>query len=310
MKKIAILATAITLSAFSAGAQGFYFRGGLGYAVPQAAQTMDGTGQIYNGSATPVNDTLTTYKIKKASFSSGVHGSFGFGYMFNQHVGVDLNMDIGLSPAKYTYNDNNVVVDSLPSNVAVTQHAKTPVILTPALVLQTGGEKLNLYTRIGIVIPISTKIVQDQIITNLPGAGAVVSYDYALEVTNNFGLGFSAACGVSYSLSEKMSIYGEAGFLSLSQFVKQSTLTGVIVSSGGQSQSYPPSAVSGTTTINYSNSFTGNPSNTGEQPTYSQPFSNFNFNVGVKINLGGHHKSYSSGTDDGGGFKRKSSHNF
>jgi len=308
MKRVLLLLVfCLTASAVSK-AQGFYVRMGLGYAVPQAGQTMDGTGTPYNGTTTVI-DTNTAYSLKKASFSAGLHGSVGFGYMFNNHVGVDLMMDIGLSMKKLTYNDNNTVIDSVTSDLKIVQQAKTPVMIIPSLVLQTDGDVVNLYTRIGIVLPLGTKITQDQIITNLPGAGAVETDDYNWQIKNSFALGFSATVGVRYKLSDKFSVWGEAGFLSLAVLNNQATLTGITVTQGGQTQTYPPSAVSGATTITYSTNFTANPNDYSHQPAFSQPFSNFNFTIGCTFALGGHHKSNGGGFDNGG-YKRKSHSNF
>ena len=88
MKKIGFLILAFAVTTYTASAQS-YLRVGLGYAMPEAGQTLDGTGQPYNGTSNngAINETIA---IKAASYSSGVHGHLAAGYMFSEHVGAEL----------------------------------------------------------------------------------------------------------------------------------------------------------------------------------------------------------------------------
>ena len=293
MKKILGTALVLSLVATTGFAQGFYIRAGLGYAVPQAGSTTDGTGQPYNG--TQNNTTyLNTYSLKGASFSAGLQGTLGLGYMFSDHVGVQLDAGIGLSAKKYTYTDNDVTVGGVLSDASIVQQAKTPVIMMPSLVIQSGG-KINLYSRLGLAIPLNTKITQDQIISNAPGTGATEVDDFTFKIKNYFSLGFSAAAGVQYKLKDNMSIWGEVSILSLSAYIKEADLT--TVTSNGQGVSL--SQVTGNQTIKYSKTASVD-STYATQPSYSQPFSNVGIHVGVTFNLGGGSShSHGRGNDNG-----------
>ena len=229
MKKISCLMLALSAVAYTASAQ-FYINAGLGYAIPQAGQTFDGTGQQggYNGSVTYTTYTQV-YSVKPASFNTGVHGALGIGYMFSDPVGVQLDGNVGLSTKKYTFSIENAPVGGVASNIDIVQRAKSPFMLVPALVLQTGGDKLNLYTRVGAALPVSTKITQDQIITNLPGTGATEVDDFTIKIKNSFSVGISAAAGVKYKLNERVSIWGEINMLSMSAYIKEADLTAVTV---------------------------------------------------------------------------------
>ncbi len=222
MKKISCLVLALSAVVYTASAQ-FYINAGLGYAMPQAGQTFDGTGQGYNGSQTYTTYTQI-YNVKPVSFTTGVHGILGIGYMFSDHVGVQLDGDAGLSMKKYTFAIDNVQVSGVASNVEIETRAKGPFIVIPSLVLQTGGDKLNLYTRVGPALPLSTKITQDQVLSNLPGTGAVEVDDFTFNIKNSFSLGLSAAAGIQYKLSDKMSLWGEISMLSMSVISKKQTL--------------------------------------------------------------------------------------
>lgn len=281
MKKAFLLLICGTTFYNSAIAQEFYGRLGLGYALPQAGQTMDGTATPYSGNA--INSTVatvnyTSYNISKASFSSGFRGAFGVGYMFNSHIGVEGALDMTLAAKKYTFTDYNVVVNKVPSNVDITQSAPNTALFIPSLVLQTDGAVVNLYTRIGIAIPLNTRILQDQIFTNLPGTGAVQPIDYTYNIKNQFALGFSAAAGIKYTINSRMKFWGEIGFLSLAVYAKQADLTAVSVSGqGGYLSQIDPSQ----RTITYSANFTSTTNDYLHQPTYAQPFSNCSLSAGV-----------------------------
>ena len=138
MKRLGCLLLAMSATVYTASAQ-LYVRVGFGYSVPQAGQTFDGSGQGYNGSQTFTTSQIypQVYSVKPASFTTGVHGLLGIGYMFSDHVGVQLDGDASLSSKKYTFSIDNVTVGGVPSNVDIVQKAKGPFIVMPSLVLQT-----------------------------------------------------------------------------------------------------------------------------------------------------------------------------
>jgi hypothetical protein len=292
MKKALLSFVALSLASLVSTAQEFYFRAGTGYAAPQAGQTLDGTGQPYNGTLSSNN----TYNVKNASFSSGVQGYLGLGYMFSDHVGVQVDANLGLANTKYTFTASDVYVGGILSTVSIVQQAKSPVIVTPALVLQTGGDAVNVYARIGLALPVSTKITQDQILTNAPGTGSISTDDFTLQLTNSFSMGFTGAAGVKYRINEKFTIWGELSFMSMSLYLKEAELTGA--SENGQS--IPLSQIVGAQVVKYSKNATVDSTNT-TQVTYSQPFSNVGINVGINISLsnsGGHSRHNVRGNDD------------
>ena len=303
MRKIGLLASAL-LIVMGASAQGFYIRAGLGYAVPQASQTMYDTPIPYNGFPTGISgsrnntsSTTYTYNIKGASFSAGLQSSIGIGYMFSRHVGMQLDALIGLSAKKYTFNDENFNLGTsaspLPGTISTVQQCKTPVFLVPALVLQSGGDKVNLYSRFGIALPFNTKVTQDQVLSNNPGTGLIQVDDYTWQIKSSFSLGFTAAVGVKYKISDVISVWGELSLLSMSVYTKEQDLKSIAVNG----QSYPTSNYNYASTIKFSKSASVD-SNLASLPAYSQPFSNVGINVGVTFMLSHHERSSSRRNDD------------
>ena len=289
MKKISLV-LAFSVAAYSASAQ-LYLSFGLGYAFAQAGQTMYDTPIPYNGFPTGISGSRNnpssssyTYNIKSASFSSGVQSAISMGYMFSENVGIQMDAAIGLSNTKYTFNDDNANLGTaaapLAGTISTVQHAKTPVLLMPALVLQTGGDKINLYTHFGVALPLNTKIIQEQVISNNAGTGAIEVDDFKWQIKSSFSLGFTAAAGVKYKITDRVSIWGELSLLSMSLKAKEQDLQSL--TQNGQSialSSYPYP-----TTIKYSKTATVD-SSLSSFPTYAQPFSNVGLKVGITIDL-------------------------
>ena len=238
MKKIATLALILLATTGKASAQ-FYFRAGLGYAFPVAGQTVYNTGipyyefpSAYSGTRTINASGSETYNIKPISFSSGVQSVLGLGYMFTENIGFQVDAGIGIANPTYTFTDQNVplnysngsTVVTIVSNVSTTQHAQTPFFLMPSLVLQTNRDKLNVYTHFGVVLPLNTKITEHLIISNAPGTGSLSTDDFTWQVKSSFSLGFTAALGLKYNISDRVSIWGELSLLSMSVYTQEQNL--------------------------------------------------------------------------------------
>jgi hypothetical protein len=294
MKKVIFTTLVLFSIALCSNGQGLYFRAGLGYAVPQAGQTMYDTPIPFNGYPTGYNgtrrntNTAQGYSINSASFSSGLQGVVGLGYMINENVGVQLDGCIGLSNKKYTFNDNNVSLSSgnggtLPGNIVTTQQAKSLFILMPSLVLQT-GDVFKIYSRFGLALPVSATINQDQAISNAPGTGALTVDVYSWQLKTSFSLGFSAAAGVKYKLNDRVSVWGEVSFLSLTVNAKEQDIKSITETAQGQVQNIPVSYYQNAPVIKFSKNATVD-STYSTMPAYSIPFSNLAFNVGISFNL-------------------------
>lgn len=283
MKRIS-LALLIALLPVITFAQGFYFRTGLGYAFPMAGQSMDPNGTPYGGT---YNGNNNNYSIQGASFTSGLQGQLGIGYLFNRHLGMQLDLNLGVSPKQYSFTATNVMLPGgYIGDVSFQMRARTPVLAIPSVVLQNGGDQWNIYSRFGFVLPINTKIIRDEIQANAVGTGQRIVDDFTFEVTSSFSLGVAAAAGVQYKINDRLSIWGELSMVSLSVYVKQQKLTAVTENG----VSYPLSAVTGNQVINYSKNITAD-STGANQPTYSQPFSNLGINFGIRVSLFGNSKN-------------------
>ncbi len=252
--------------------KGFYLRGGLGYAITHAGQTSGPVG-IYSG--TYLDNSI--YNVKAASFSAGLRGHLGFGYMFNKSIGVELSSETGMVNTMYTYSSSVVnLSQSNQSSTNTTIHYKAffPFILSPSLVMQTGEDTWNIYARVGVAIPLSHRIDidEDEVVSQ---SGSRNEYKYTELLKTSFSVGATAAAGVSYKVSERFKIWGEISVLSVALFTKEldletATLNGIDNYANANRPKIPFSLNSNNYDANMANSI---------------PFSNVALNVGVSWKL-------------------------
>jgi hypothetical protein len=260
--------------------KGFYVHGGLGYAFPQAGETFGLWEGVYSGTSTnPASANNYSYNVNKVSFSSGLRGCLGLGYTINKNVAIELSGDMGIINTKYTYTGINssagAIANGATDNITVTQNAHLPLILSPSLVLQTGGNIWNIYTRLGVAMPLSHKIDIEEDHDYTAG-GVSDLYTFTQSMQTSFSLGFNGALGLSYKLSDNLALWGEMSVLSLALYAKEDDLQAA--------------TLNGANNFNNVNrpvilfSANGSASN-NQETTYAIPFSNVAFNFGLKWNL-------------------------
>lgn len=292
MKKI-LLPVVMLLLALSADAQKVYFRGGLSYAVShggavQAPIFSYGLNNVLpiNGSYSGVSSATNTsesFELSRVSYTAGLHGVFAVGAMINNHVGVELAANIGLGTKKMNteiYSENS----SIKTWLDVVQQCDIPVMLTPALVLQTGG-KINLYARGGIVIPVQSAIIQEIDYAEQRYNPADSTFVHrTVRITEEFKMrlspGFSGAMGVKIKTGKQVSVWAEAGILSMSLYYKNSEI--VQFDQNGQSVLNQLTPTERVTQFEFKGTATAN---TNIVPTFQTAFSNFNISAGVSIDM-------------------------
>jgi hypothetical protein len=288
MKKLSLIALSLFL-ANTVNAQ-FYFNSGIGYAMPMAGQTLNASGTPYSGSYSR-STFLEKYTAKTTSYSSGISCTFGFGYMFSDHVGVQADAYLGLYNTKYSFKYENANLAGNTGTITVNSRAKSTIFLTPALVLQTGGSSAwNIYTRTGVALPLISTITVDEIYY-IPSLG--LTTDLTSKIKSSFSPGLSASAGVQYKLGDRTILWGELSVLSMSLFIKESQYTRV--SQNGVT--YPVDSIGGPHLVKYSKTASVD-SNGTTAPSYSQPFSNFGVNVGIRIMLSDKKRAQHEAADD------------
>lgn len=268
-----------TLSISAACAQGAYLRAGLGYAAPMAGAINDIYGTPYSGSAAFTNNgnVYSSYKVKPISFSAGLYLDIAVGHMFSENVGVELGINSLLGPREYSYTATNAYILSVPGNATINQQASI-MLFTPSLVLRTRNAPKQLYTRMGITLPVRARIYYEEtdVFTGIgpyTGGAGEVNY-YNIEYTTSFTPGFSAAAGVNFKVNDQMAIYTEITMLSMSLYIKELKYKEVFINNEPQTT---------VQTVKFGMSGTNVNPNTGQgtQVTTALPFSNIGIRAGV-----------------------------
>lgn len=249
MKRAILVAT--TLCAFAANAQTkhpndntkpqknkdevtFYFRVGLGYAAVA-------TGAISNYSGSDkMTTTARTFDMKRASFYAGANAEASMGALFGRHVGAEMRLYLGLANKKYTFvTEGYTTTNGLTykERETITSKAVSPLTIIPSMVVQSGGEKVNLYTRMGIVVSPSQSIsIKDDYV--IVGGNFEGHANYL--ITTRTGLGFSGAIGASFKVNKSLSFWVEGNMMSLAPTFKELRLTSMTVNGTNQTANVAP----------------------------------------------------------------------
>ena len=283
MKKIILSTVVLAIAATTMNAQdkkktndgGVYLRVGAGYSLPQAGAYIGGT----------ETSTPTSYSVDmtKGSYSSGVNAVLAGGYMFTRNIGVEVAVGAGVAPKKYT-----MVYDESGSSdykSTSTTYAKMPIMVMPSLVISTGHNQLEAYTRVGLAINVAGKFISEHEIVDRSGATDVIT-TMTEEYTPKLGIGIQGAVGAKYHVNDMFGIYLELNGLSMTSYMKNSEVTAFEV--GGVNEL-------GTFTIydrqtEYSANFTETASSTSASTPYqstpmSVPFSNLGVGLGITLNF-------------------------
>lgn len=201
----------------------WYVRVGMGYGFRQDGQATNGYGTPYSGAANYTANgatvTLNDFSVNKVSFNAGMLATIAAGYMFDHHVGVELAGQFNIEPVKYTYDAKNYLLSGYPANSSTTTYAKSPIMIIPSFLLQTGDDGFNVYTRLGLVLPINTKLERHVRVDYLAGGpNGSRNKEYTNELSSKFGMGYTGALGVSYK-ADKVKVWAEVNVMSLSTTV-------------------------------------------------------------------------------------------
>lgn len=222
MKKVYLFFLLLIAMTGSVFAQGFYIRAGGTYGLPVGTSVIgDKTTYTYDYSGG--NATTGASKAVSASYGAGPNFSVAVGYKFNQNFMFDLtgqyligNKYQNSSYTKYLYSGYSAA-DSDFFNT----HAKG-FFLNPSFVFSAGFGKAAPYGRFGLVVGLPQITENESYFNNGDG---ITQYDKSWIYKKGIALGYQAAIGMNWKISEKFDIYTEVNILNLTWYPKQSDLT-------------------------------------------------------------------------------------
>ncbi len=204
---------------------------------------------------TDIKSNTTTKTDAKFSLGEGVNMGLGIGYMFNRYIGAELNADylLGISNTVETKNSTrsyrdvavssgynkstHTVTETSNSNATTNSMKRSGFSLTPAIKLMAPvSDRFSIYSRVGIVIPLSDKMVYESenhsssFYSNKVNNSRTSTYSNGsenkkMEFSSYFKLGYTAALGVNFSLGKHFDVFGEINTVSTSFEAKKSTIT-------------------------------------------------------------------------------------
>jgi len=222
MKKIILPFFLLFVLSGTIFSQGLYLRAGTGYGLPVATAPI---GQKYMQTYDPNNNISTnTYstKVVLASFGAGFDFNFAVGYKFNENFIFDLNVQY-LSGSKFETSNTYIDKGSLPGTEETVNSIRAKGFLfNPSVIFSAGFGKAAPYGRFGIMVA-SPSITDNE------------SYYYDLDGINTremiwiynkgMGIGYQAAVGMNWKLTEKLDIYTEANFVSMTYYPSEGKMT-------------------------------------------------------------------------------------
>ncbi len=166
---------------------------------------------IYGFTASPVKINETTAELRGQAYNTGVYGSYGRGLSVSGGVGKMLNNTFGVElGAEYIFGKkvySSVYTDSgyLGGNATDRMNA---LLFKPVIVLRNSGDLLTIYSKLGLAICASSRRYED--LSGFLDVDTISIYGSADAVENvKIKVGYTASFGLSFRVSENMSIFTE-----------------------------------------------------------------------------------------------------
>lgn len=254
----------------------FYLRLGAGYAFSAAGQSEFSYTAASNGS-------IYTFESGPASFSAGVQATLAGGYRINRHLAAELGIVAVVAPRSY---EHVIRQGSNPGITSTTKwKASLPLFLTPSLRVGTGGEKLDIYSRVGVAVPLRSKLQAEM--TEVSSGGSIGDFYSKTEYRNRTRLGIAYGLGASWSFNKHVSVYGELNGLSMNVWAKKSEIKKARVGTMDVLNTIPTYGRETEYEFDFEGQLGIVPDYTQPRKTatFSLPFSNIGLGVGVNYSL-------------------------
>jgi len=258
----------------SGGDKGFYFKLGGGYNFSSGKSTLGPyQGVIPNNAIGGLNSypgwNVDGDNVENINTNLGKGFSFGgtVGYMFNKHLGAELNIDylIGSKAEAKYYDSPDWSTSNLYSKMLMKK---------PNFVVTAGYSAINPYGKLGLILG-HGKVFQDIAIYD----GDI--YNIETEANGGIAFGFNAGLGVDFSLNSKLSIFCEANLNNLTYAPKEGKITKLTQNGVDITSSLSISEKE----YEYEDEVNVNGSSNPNQPTKWMK-THFDFNtVGIKVGL-------------------------
>lgn len=267
MKRTILILTA--LIAVNVASAQFFVKAGLGYNLSSLTKA-----------------SVDTYSDSTGSYETATRHSFGNGIGIEAALGYDFTENLGFQlGARYLLSTSPLeqVIDAGSYTRTTTTEAKGALFLMPAFVLSSNGDKVNLYTRAGLTLPIGGVLEANQTVK-----GGGLDYESTTEIKGKLSIGYNAAIGFGLPLSDKLSFWAEVNgnFVNVSGDTRELTKYMDNVTGTDRLANLPVSLVK----YEYVETVGPNDNTDATQPTKivteDAPFSSIGIAAGIKFSFG------------------------
>jgi hypothetical protein len=287
MKKALIIISLLVLISDISFSQSLYIRAGGGYGLPIGTASI---GEKYTHEEIYTTVTSDKYSAKnvKASYGAGGDFNIGIGYKYNDVITFDLGFQYLISKKYQTYYKQSYTGSGTPGiNNDITTTSAKAFLIEPTAIVNAGFWKGAPYTKLGLVFGFPTLTKDRSSFDNTDGTSAWMQ---TWKYNKGIAIGFQGALGMNWKLSEKMDLFSEIAFVSMTYYAKEGKMTKYLTSNDGITyKDYLPNTILSQRQIVYKNSFDPSLSNDGTKPTValkeSTPFSSISLHVGLRFRL-------------------------
>lgn len=223
MKKSLLVTLSLLLMAVSSFAQGIYLRAGSGYGMP-AATTDIGENYLYRVVYSNLGPT-TEYSSESVSASYGAGSNFNFavGYKFNENFILDLNFIYNAGrkyETSYIYEYIDIGFTTTSKDIYTTR--SSGLFFNPTFIFSAGFGKQAPYGRFGILAG-SPTLIRDEY--SYDDGDGVMETEDRWELGKGLAIGFQTAIGMNWKITDRLDIYSEMNFVSMTYYAKEGNLT-------------------------------------------------------------------------------------
>jgi hypothetical protein len=218
-RKINILSGIFVLICFmssNVNAQGFFVKFNAGYNAPM------GSFAFLSNSTTTQTTQGNKYKeeeeMAKFSLGKGINITLTPGMMFNENVGAEFGISY-LKGLKSEFTSTHNYLSGKQSK-DVTTFKSSMISFTPCFVIAAGLEKIDPYSRFGLIIGIPSFTMEENG-TDING----ITSNSIEKFKGGIALGVTGALGVKYPFSDNFGAYFELALNSLNYAPKKSVIT-------------------------------------------------------------------------------------
>ncbi len=216
-KKIFTIIAGLTVAA-PAVAQHSYFKVGAGFHFPVMQQEMPYSNLRQKEGTFSYEESVAKYSLHR-----GVAPTVSFGHMFNEHIGFELGVNYLIATENKAWQGvrvgGEVIFNELVSKAS-------NVNFYPALRLAAPlGKYISVYTRVGLVVPIVSKIKDKFTSEGYDSLGEFHRVNITSETKNRFTIGFAGAAGLHIKLSKHTAFFAEINAQMLNVWAKSAERT-------------------------------------------------------------------------------------